>query len=401
MKILSVTLTTIALALSSFTTNASESTELAILKKELTQIKEQLAKDSVAKEAAIKVGGAVRFQYTVNDYKDGDKERGGDFDFDVFRLDFNGTAGDIILSAQYRWYQYMDAIHHAYVAYQFDQNVQGQVGITQVPFGNLTYNSHSFFFSTNFYVGLEDDYDAGLSFIGDYDKHDIRIAFFKTDEMGGIDGFVGNRSDRYSYDIVGTRTTGEGLYDAPQEGQGLADDSTFNLRYAYKFDNFELGASLLSGNIEGEVGKAGEHNAYALHTKGSISNFGFMFQYTDYEYDLDDNANFVTVGAYAFYDTIPASAKIYSLNLSYSLPVEFGPVTNLKFYNDYSLMTDKSGGLTEDTLMNVTGVMVTSGNLYTLIDFAMGKNQPFLGGSLAGDSDEINNRLNINFGYYF
>jgi len=399
MKSLSIATAIITLTSSSFMTNASESTELAEIKKELTQIKQQQAKDSAAKDASIKVGGAVRFQYTINDYKDGDKDRGGDFDFDVFRLDFNGTVGDIILSAQYRWYQYMDAIHHAYVAYQFDQNWQGQVGITQVPFGNLTYNSNSFFFSTNFYVGLEDDYDAGLSFIGDYDKHDIRIAFFKTDEMGGIDGFVGNKTDRYSYDIVGTRKVGEGLYDTPQ--QGLADDSTFNLRYAYKFDNFEVGASLLSGGIEGEDGNAGDHNAYAIHTKGNINNFGFMFQYTDYEYDLDDKADFVTVGAYAFYDTIPASAKIYNLNLSYSLPVEIGPITSLTFYNDYSLMTDKSGGLKEDTLMNVTGVMVTSGNLYTLIDFAMGKNQPFLGGSLAGDSDEINNRLNINFGYYF
>ncbi|MEY8214756.1 MAG: carbohydrate porin, partial [Colwellia sp.] len=104
---------------------------------------------------------------------------------------------------------------------------------------------------------------------------------------------------------------------------------------------------------------------------------------------------------YAFYDTIPASAKIYNLNLSYSLPVEMGPITNLTFYNDYNLMTDKSGGLKEDTMMNVTGVLVTSGNLYTLIDYAIGKNQPFLGGSLAGDSDETNSRININFGFYF
>jgi len=399
MKISSIAMAIIASTSFSLMANASESTELAEVKQELKQIKQQLAKDSAAKDASIKVGGAVRFQYGIKDYDEDDKDRGGDFDFDVFRLDFNGTIGDITLSAQYRWYQYMDAVHHAYVAYQFDENWQGQVGITQVPFGNLTYNSNSFFFSTNFYVGLEDDYDAGLSFIGDYDKHDIRIAFFKTDEMGGIDGYVGDKTGRYSYDIVGTRNPGEGIYDSPQ--QGLADDSTFNLRYAYKFDSFEVGASLLSGGIEGEDGNAGDHNAYAFHAKGNIDNFGVMFQYTDYEYDLDDGSDFVTVGAYAFYDTIPASATIYNLNLSYSLPVEIGPITNLTFYNDYNLMTDKSGDLKEDTMMNVTGVMVTSGNLYTLIDFAIGQNQPFLGGSLAGDSDETNSRLNINFGYYF
>lgn len=399
MKISSIAMAILASTALPFMGSAAESAELAEVKQELKEIKQQLVKDREAKESTIKIGGAVRFQYGVKDYDTDDKERGGDFDFDVFRLDFNGTIGDITLSAQYRWYQYMEAVHHAYVAYQFNENWQGQVGITQVPFGNLTYNSNSFFFSSNFYVGLEDDYDAGLSFIGNYDKHDIRIAFFKTDELGGIDGFVSNRTDRYSYDVVGTRLSGEGLYDTPQ--QGLADDSTLNLRYTYKFDNFELGTSLLLGGIEGEEGSAGKHNAYAFHAKGKVDNLGIMFQYTDYEYDLNEQADFVAVGAYASYDTIPASATIYNLNLSYSLPVDFGPISNLTFYNDYNLMTDKSGDLKEDTMMNVTGVMVTSGNLYTHIDYAVGKNQPFLGGSMGGDSDATNKRININFGYYF
>jgi hypothetical protein len=397
-----ISLSTIAMIASisfSFMTNASESTGHVEVKKEIEEIKQQLATEKKSTEQSMKVGGAVRFQYSVKEYDVDDKERGGDFDFDVFRLDFNGTVGDITLSAQYRWYQYMDTIHHAYLGYQFSDNWEAQIGITQVPFGNLTFNSNSFFFSTNFYVGLEDDYDAGFKFIGDYDKHNIQIAFFKTDEMGGIDGYVSDKTARYSYDILGTRKVGEGLYDSPQ--QELADDSILNLRYAYKFNGFEVGASLLSGGIEGTDGNAGDHIAYAFHAKGNIDNFGVMFQYTDYEYDLDDETDFVTVGAYAFYDTIPASAKIYNLNLSYSLPVELGPVTNLTFYNDYNLMNDKSGDLKENTMMNITGIMVTSGSLYTLIDYAIGKNQPFLGGSLAGDSTETNSRVNINFGFYF
>lgn len=380
--------------------NASESTELAEVKKELKQIKEKLTENDEAKASSITVGGAMRFNYALKDYNENDKDRGGDIDLDLFRVDFNGTVGDIIFSAQYRWYNYMDTIHHAYLGYQFNDNWEGQVGITQVPFGNLTYNSNSYFFSTNFYVGLEDDYDAGLKFIGNYGKHDIHVAYFKTDEKGGIDGYVSDITGRYSYDIVGTRNLDEeGIYGTP--GQGLADDSTINLRYAYNFDNFEVGASLLMGGIEGENGNAGDHNAYAIHTKGNIGNFGVMFQYTDYEYALDDGADFVTVGAYAFYDTIPASAKIYNLNLTYSLPVEIGPITNLTFYNDYNLMTDKSGDLKEDTMMNVTGVMATAGNLYILMDYGLGKNQPFIGGSLAGDSTETKSVININFGFYF
>lgn len=377
------------------------SERLVQLENELKEVRQQLKNTAPSpSENPVKIGGAVRFQYALKDYDEDDKDRGGDLDFDVFRIDFNSQVGDVKLSAQYRWYQYMDVVHHAYLGYDFNEQWEGRIGITQVPFGILSFNSNSYFFSTNYYVGLEDDYDAGITLTGKFDNHDLRLAFFKTDEMGGLDGFVTDRTGRYSYDIVGTRDiNSEGIYDTPAEG--LADSNTLNIRYAYQLDNTEIGVSLLYGGLEGESGSAGEHTAYALHVKSQIDKIGIMFQYTDYEYDLDEQSDFVTVGAYSFYDSIPAAADLYNLNVSYSLPVSIGPINHLKFYNDFNIMTNKSGDLEEDTVMNVTGVEVTSGNLYTLIDFAIGKNQPFLGGSLAGDSDEWNKRFNINFGYYF
>ena len=349
----------------------------------------------------IKIGGAVRFQYSYEDYNEANKDRGGDFDFDTFRLDVNGSIGDVTLSAQYRWYQYMDVIHHAYVGYQFNENWQGQVGITQVPFGILNYNSNSFFFSSGFYAGLEDDFDTGVSLLGKFDQHDIRLAFFKNDEQGGIDGYVGDRTKRYSYDVVGIRDfdNNEGIWSAPD--QAMAESNTFNLRYAYNFSNTEVGVSLLSGDLEGKDGSVGDHNAYAFHVKSKIDNIGIMFQYSNYEYDLDNGSNFVAVGAWAFHDTIPAEAALYNLNLSYNKAVAIGPITNLTFYNDYNLVTDKSGDLKQDTVMNVTGVAISAGGIYAYVDFIMAKNQPFIGGSMASDSDDWNKRFNINVGYYF
>ncbi|WOH37417.1 carbohydrate porin [Thalassotalea fonticola] len=372
------------------------------LEKQIAELKKEVnanTKSSADLTPKIKIGGAVRFQYSYEDYDDDNKDRGGDFDFDTFRLDVNGSIGDVRVSAQYRWYQYMDVVHHAYAAYDFNENWEGQVGITQVPFGNLNYNSNSFFFSSAYYAGLEDDYDTGLSFIGKYDNHDIRVAYFVNDELGGIDGYVDNKTDRYSYDVVGVRGADEGIWDAP--ATAMAESNTVNLRYAYKFDNTEVGASVLSGDLEGSTGSLGDHNAYAVHLKSNIGKFGIMAQYTSYEYDLDDNSDSVAVGAYSFHDTIPAEATLYNLNLSYSKDVTFGPITNLTFYNDYNLMTDKSGSYEEDTMMNVTGVAISAGGIYAYVDYIMAKNQPFIGGTMAGDSDETNNRLNINIGYYF
>jgi len=404
---LSKVVTAALLASSVTVANASDMDRLAELEQEIKNIKQKLLEkdqaDKVKAEAdeakaasTIKVGGAVRFQYSFEDYDDDNNSRGGDLDLDTVRLDFNGTVSDIIFSAQYRHYQYMDVIHHADLGYQFNEHWLGKIGITQVPFGILPYNSNSFFFSTNFYVGLEDDYDSGINFTGNYGNHDINIAYFLNDEMGGLDGYVDNRTDRYSYDIVGSGDFTDG---APTEG--LAENNQINLRYAYHFGDTEVGASVQHSDIEGATGDAGDHDAHALHVKSQFDNIGVMFQYTSYEYDLNTPSDLIAVGAYSFFDTIPTEADIYNLNLSYSLPVSIGPISNLKFYNDFSLMTNKAGDFDNDTIMNVLGVAVTSGNLYTQIDFITAQNQPFIGGSLAGDSDDMNSRLNVNFGYYF
>ena len=74
-------------------------------------------------------------------------------------------------------------------------------------------------------------------------------------------------------------------------------------------------------------------------------------------------------------------------------------MTNLTFYNDYSLVTNKSADL-EDTTMNVLGVAVSAGGMYTYIDYVTAKNQPFIGGTMVGNGG-TERRFNINVGYYF
>jgi hypothetical protein len=176
----------------------------------------------------------VRFQFSLEDYNEGNRDRGGDVDFDVFRIDFDGEVGGIELSAQYRWFQCMDVIHHAWVGYSPSDFFQTQVGITKVPFGNLPYNSHNFFFSSNFYIGFEDDHDAGIKFITLDENHDFRLAYFVTDEMGGIEGFVVDRSDRYAYDLIGERAPAEGTFEFP--ALEIAEYNTLNMRYVRKFE---------------------------------------------------------------------------------------------------------------------------------------------------------------------
>ena len=52
----------------------------------------------------VTVGGALRFNYNYSDWKEGSKDRGGDFGFDVFRIDVDAAYKKIILDAEYRFY---------------------------------------------------------------------------------------------------------------------------------------------------------------------------------------------------------------------------------------------------------------------------------------------------------
>jgi len=380
--------------------------DIALMKQEISELKDLLNKknQSVESEDSINVGGAVRFQYSNEGYDRDNRERGGDLDFDVFRLNFDGQVKDIQLSAEWRWYQYMNVVHHAWLGYDFTEASSIKIGIQQVPFGVRPYNSHSFFFSSNFYVGLEDDYDTGLNYEYKRDGWSFDLGYYFNDELGGIDGYVSNRNDRYSYDVVGVRNTGEGIYDAPDDNSTMAEAATWNSRIAYKLNvsdsvNVEAGLSGQYGQLVSATENIGDRNAYAAHLVINIDRWNLQLQSTRYEYNLETDEEAIVVGSYAFNDTIAAKADTYTANLAYSLPVNLGPVSNLTFYNDYSIVKNKSSDL-KDTMMNVTGVLVSAGSLYTYIDFVRAQNQPFIGGSMAGDGG-VHHRVNANFGFYF
>lgn len=352
-------------------------------------------------DTGITLGGAMRFQYSYEDYNDDNVRRVGDQDFDIFRLDLHGKVHGIILDAQWRWFQYMSAIQHAWVGYDFSDTSQLQIGLTRIPFGNQPYNSHNWFFSSNYYLGLEDTQAMGAEYVYDGDKWNVQLAFFKNDSTGGVDG-AGERADSYSYNVLGVREPGEGINDAPLHPAGAVD--TVAARVARTWTpsddvSIEVGGSALHGGLDDPHSRIGYYNAYALHANADIGRLNLQAQASRYAYETDDNAKWMAVGAYAFYDSIAAKADSYSLNAAYHVPVEWGPIQGLDFYNDYSIITHKSGNL-PSTFMNVLGVGLSAGDLYTYFDYVTARNQPFIGGTMVGNG-KVEHRLNINFGFYF
>lgn len=71
-----------------------------------TETPELIAENATTKDTTadgIRLGGAVRTNYSHTSYSDGNKNRGGDFAFDIFRLNLHGNVGDVSLDAEIRF----------------------------------------------------------------------------------------------------------------------------------------------------------------------------------------------------------------------------------------------------------------------------------------------------------
>ncbi len=384
------------------------------------------AQDSEKKDG-IKFGGALRFNMIKKNYE-GSSEK-ADIAFDTWRLNMDGSISDIDFSFEYRFYPSGEYhfMHHGWIGYKFSDVVYTKLGVSQVPFGVQGFASHSFFFQAPYYVGLEDDYDMGIKFdITPTEDIDISLAYYRQAEPNGSGG--SGIASRYSYDIV----TGLGSY-VNADGDFVGSQATiseldqFNARFSWRFTpGWEAGLSGQIGGIYNEVlDKSETSTAFAAHLVGSFAGFNLKAEYINYNYKAkDDEGNkldVVQMGAYGYdyagsmnEDTgflnytggVASKANIYAVSLAYGIPVNWGPISNIQPYVDYSYV-DKSNNHFEDTHHLIPGFMVTAGPIFAYFDYAMGKNQPWFTddfgkglGSGIKDAD-WNGRFNINLGYYF
>lgn len=381
-------------------------------------------------------GGAIRYNIASENYESEPTTTNTYATWDTWRLNVDGSMGGINLSFEYRFYPTFNThfIHHGYFGYDFSDNLNMQLGVTQVPFGNLTFNSHSWWFLTPYYVGLEDDYDMGVKF--DYDISEnlnLKAAYFRQAEPAGPSygsaSFGGPAAGTYSYNVIND----DGSIRPSGTPASLRELNQFNARLGYMlFEGTEIG---VSGQIQGlhnsELDDTEYGHAMSIHANSNFGDFNFKFQYTNYDYAAKDNegntVDVVQMGAYGdqyYGDGVAARADMISLGLAYGIDVDMGPISNIQPYIDYTIMT-KDGSMEvegeeydfADSHMLVPGFLITSGNIFTYVDFAMGKNHAWLTDSFgtgfgAGHTDgngvpnttddmDWNLRFNINMGYYF
>jgi len=346
----------------------------------------------------IAFGGALRLNYAWRDFDEQNKDRFGDFELELFRINADGEIGDVILSAEWRRYNDFQAIHHGWVGYDFTDKLQGQLGISQVPFGLLPFASHSFWFGGTYYLGFEDDYDTGIKFVHkpseDWTFH---YAFYKNPEYANDDRF-----GRYSFDLV---TAGD---------QQNAEINQLNLRGEYSLrlsqtDTLDLGVSLEGGQIYNRLTTdKGERFAIAAHANAELGQWNLQLQALRYEFNPENpdgvSDAFVQTGAFEFPFLMAARGEVISANIARSFGLSLGPVTGATCYNDFTFI-NPSVDDSADSIQNVTGCSLIAGGVFAYFDWITGKNMWFAGGDGIGlnatTAGQWQSRLNVNIGFYF
>jgi hypothetical protein len=356
----------------------------------------------------VTIGGAARFNYNYSSWKEGQKDRGGDLGFDVFRINALAKHKGIVLDAEYRFYSnYFGGgmLKKMYLGYDFDESNNLKFGLTQVPFGILPYNSNSWFFSMNFYTGHEDDYDLGFKYTYKKDALELNLAFFKNAEELRFGSTTDVDDRRYAYDIGSIELNGKKVYRNKEINQ-------VNARLVYTLNEVnQIGFSAQYGGVYNlDTKKVGYQDAFALHYMLNANNWGVKAQATYYNHSLkhpDGQAtNEMALTAYAAPYLIASEAINYTIGLSYTWKPDSDLINSVIFYNDFGMM-DKMEKNFEDSFMNVTGALISTGWIYVYVDYGMGKNQPWIGpewthGLASGNPEaEWESRFNINIGYYF
>jgi len=414
----------------------------------------------------VSVNGSLRFNALFRDY--GKPSEGptinnelqdGGFTFDTFRIGANGSYGDLLFDFEWAFYPSSfggNYIHHGWVGYQFSDARQIQVGVSQVPFGIQPYASSSWFFNTTYYVGLEDDYDAGIKALYQANGWDIQGAYYMNAEQ--TDFFAGSNFGRYSYDVVpvsGFPEFGEdgdandvtgvsGYQVVPGEYEDedgnpvnpnsirspIAEAHQFNIKVARTFDHGDLGFTKVGvsgqrGQLENlSTGDTDWHAAYAGHLHGRYGGLGLKLEVAQQElnppltdaeqtrfanhsgvgYDADD---FVVMGAYNFPQRVAAEHTVYSSSVSYRIPVDAGPISQVKPYYDFSAVTKNIDGWNDNATHDI-GFLTTAGPLFVYTDLNISKGHPFNhpGANFASVMAENNDNewrtaFNVNIGLYF
>ncbi|MBS7253597.1 hypothetical protein [Flavobacterium branchiicola] len=343
-----------------------------------------------------KLNGAFRVHYKDEFYNETRRKEGGEFGFDLFGLVANASYKKFKVFADMRFMPPSSGgimPKEGWIGYDFDNGDDVQVGLVQSPFGNLEYNSYSWFLGIGYALGFEGKYSMGAKYHHKGNTWDWQVAFMKN--------------------AMETFTNDPALRDKQWSASVLGDNKEINqlagqLLYKIKANGFshKIGASGQFGQLYNFVeDKMGSRNAFAVHYNMDYKNLGVKAQVYRYEFKPKGiNPEMVDMGSFGYTYQVASKADVYTLSAKYTIPLKSKALNLIEFYSEYGYLgkkydLDASQMLTNGVLLKIAD------SIYTYVEYVAGSNHPYLGGSQASLYNICDNkwhaRLQCNIGYYF
>lgn len=354
------------------------------------------------------IGGAIWLRSSFQDWEqDNSANRRGSY-FDQFRLSVSGSHGfnkgegaRLTFSAQARWWSYMFAIQHMWIGIEFNENHELRYGISQAPFGALPSVSSSFWYSLNYYHGLEGDHDTGFQYIYKKGGDHFHAAYFRNEEYNDP-----TATNRWAPDLV---VAGD---------QQNFERHQVNLRYAKVLGygtnkTSEFGVSGQWGQIRNPLRDGnGNHWAAAFHYVGNYNDWNFNFQATRYEYDpnnpdgVDDRT--VLMGFFSDTRLVASKATTFVGNVRRYWDIEWWLFDKLNVYLEYSTVIKDEDTFKDSRMIN-PGAVLQAGPFYIWFDMLFGQNAWWMNDNFANSGpgagavnpDKFELRGNLSVQWYF
>lgn len=345
-----------------------------------------------------KLGGALRFGYKKASWNSEHNKNGGNFLYDVFRLNLDAKYKHLGLFLDYRFYSSASGgsmLKHGYMTYDLADKHTFQVGLIPVSHGIMPVGSNSFLLNMNYLFGLEDDADMGAGYVYDDGKWRIDATFFKNADWINS-GEVS--ASRYGFDVGGTDK----------------EENQMNVYLHRRWGNSvkqEVGVCGAYGGLHNiKENMMGSRYSYALHYTLDYNNWNLKAQFSHYNmrpYRKEgEPTNHIIMTGLGGSHKIASKADVYLASLSYKIPINKGIIDEICLFNDFNVIKKRIEGA-KNSYQNILGMVITAGNIITYIDWAWAKNNPDFGknseeGFVKGSKNsKWDNLIYINFGYYF
>lgn len=290
----------------------------------------------------------------------------------------------------------------AYVEYAFDNKQSVQFGLNQVPIGFQPYYTSTVVESIAYIAGIEDLYRVGLKYDYKNENFEILLGYYFLNAWKGK-----GTSDGTYYSNV--------IIDANQDienGSQYKEKDAIAAQYSFTHTREEWTSKYgVSGyysklKSQNEMDGDGHRKIFGVHY--GINNDRIELKVLILLNDISTSSTQTSFGSYDGVFNVANKGMIYSVDLNYKVPeLNTKHFDNFNIYTHYSYYDKDQKEFLNSSEFVVGAAFNYRKNFYIASEWLFGKNNPYVGGSdyvqsmASGGSNQWENYVNVNIGYYF